>query len=123
MLGLKVPLLAAILHNLFELAICKNTEYGGSYCKRGELRGIIPNLDRKWDRIDRSVERLEQGINDPTPRIDSVADLLVYCALYLQWMAVEYLDDWQKWWQREVEDLLDKHRSIQGSVEELKKEF
>jgi thymidylate synthase len=57
----------------------KHAAYGDSWCRRGELRGIIPNIDRKLDRL------MVPGAGDTSA--DTAIDLLVYLVLYLHWLS------------------------------------
>lgn len=97
---------------LYVLAFAKSVQYGDSWQKRGEIRGPISNMDRKYDRIMHSIEQWEKaGINDPYPRIDGSADLAVYALLYLSsYLRKHYPETFEKWWAEEVQGFLDRYR-------------
>jgi len=86
--------LMAVAYGLTEVArtlVSKGWGYCDSWKKRGELRSIIPNVDRKFDRLSNLVaQRIESGVDTPANQLDrteSAADLLCYCFLYVfDWM-------------------------------------
>jgi hypothetical protein len=103
-----------MLFTLYLLVFAKSVQYGDSWQKRGEVRGPIANLDRKYDRIMKSIEQWqENGKNDPYPRIDGSADLAVYALLYLStYLREHYPDAFEKWRTEEVESFLSRYRSL-----------
>jgi hypothetical protein len=44
------------LFHLYLLVFAKSAQYGDSWQKRGEIRGPIANIDRKYDRIMHSID-------------------------------------------------------------------
>jgi hypothetical protein len=92
------------LFHLYFLVFAKSAQYGDSWQKRGEIRGPIANIDRKYDRIMHSIAQWEEaGTNDPLPRIDGSADLAVYCLLYLSsFLRKRYPEAYGKWWAEEI---------------------
>ena len=69
------------LHNVKDLA------YRDAWRRRGEVLGIFANIARKFDRLmlalaDRSVI--------VEPATDTLADLVIYAAKYLTWLAEMY---------------------------------
>ena len=56
----------------------KHAAYGNSWCRRGEMLGIMANLARKVDRLG------ADGGGDTA--LDTDIDLAVYCAKYLTWL-------------------------------------
>jgi hypothetical protein len=44
------------LFQLYFLVFAKSAQYGDSWQKRGEIRGPIANIDRKYDRIMHSID-------------------------------------------------------------------
>lgn len=80
----------------------KEGSYGSSWCGKGEYRGIMSNIDRKYDRLDKIVNDEISGKRPQLPttvnltteemrligesKIDAVADLANYCLLYLTWL-------------------------------------
>lgn len=70
---------------LARLHASKSRGYGDAWRKRGELLSIFTNLARKYDRL---VVSFDQGVqsSDESP-IDTVADMCIYSAKYLTWLA------------------------------------
>lgn len=56
----------------------KSRVYGSSWCKRGELFSILPNIGRKVDRLGRA------GAGDT--ELDTRLDLVAYLSLYVGWL-------------------------------------
>ena len=71
--------------------------YGRSWCKRGEERGILPNIDRKKDRLDVFFEDPGAPVKQGEKKIDTVADLAMYCVMYLAWLREHHYDDYDTW--------------------------
>lgn len=61
---------------LCELHARKDAAYGDSWCKRGWLLSVLPNIARK-------VDRLEHDGDEDESALDTAADLLVYLAKLL----------------------------------------
>lgn len=111
--------LPEILEMLLAIQYVKEKDYGSSWKSRGEYRGIIPNIDRKYDRIDKMTQdeisgkaktldeiekMLENGeeVDVGESKIDAVADLAVYNLLYLTFMKERYPKLFQIWVDRNV---------------------
>jgi hypothetical protein len=101
-----------MLFNLYRLALCKSYEYGGSWQKRGEIRGPVSNLDRKYDRIMSSIDTwVETGRNEPYPRVDGSVDLAVYVILYASTFLKEhYPKEYERWTRDELEAFIRRYR-------------
>ncbi len=101
-----VSALVAIQHD-------KEQFYGSSWKGKGEYRGILANIDRKYDRLDKIAtdeingkrarlppeENLthEQILTVGESKIDAVADLVNYGILYLTWLAEEHPGAFKHW--------------------------
>jgi hypothetical protein len=109
-----------VIFHLYLLAFTKSVEYGDSWQKRGEIRGPISNMDRKYDRIMNSIERwISTGKNDPWARIDGSADLAVYTLLYLSTFLKEhYPEDYKRWWHDELQAYIDRYRPLRSVTKE-----
>ena len=75
-------------HNAFRSEVIKlhaekDAAYGPSWCKRGEMLSILPNIARKVDRLE---GRAETG--DET-QLDTAIDLFVYMVKYDLWKAYD----------------------------------
>src|ERR1700741_1986368 len=69
-LGFDMRSFGEVIFNLILLATCKSVQYGSSWKKRGDLRGVASNLDRKWDRISKSFDDMERrGGYGALPRV------------------------------------------------------
>ena len=111
-LGFSRKSFGEMVFTLYMLVFAKGMQYGNSWQKRGEIRGPISNMDRKYDRIMNSIEKWEKtGKNDPYPRIDGTADLAVYSLLYLStFLREHYPEEFAKWWAEEAQSFLDRYR-------------
>lgn len=58
----------------------KDAAYGDSWCKRGEMLGIMANIARKVDRIESGKDTADET------QLDTAMDLFVYSAKYLAWI-------------------------------------
>lgn len=79
------PTLPAILNALARLHDHKTFGYGDAWRKRGELLSIFTNLARKYDRLTVALD--ERITSEDEPLLDTAADLCVYSAKYLSWLA------------------------------------
>ena len=61
----------------------KDAAYGNSWCKRGEMLSILPNIARKVDRLEGGAET-----GDET-QLDTAIDLYVYLVKYDLWKAYD----------------------------------
>lgn len=66
-----------LLDFMDKLHVEKDAAYGDSWCRRGELFGILPNIARKVDRLGKS--------DSQETALDTAIDLLVYLAKYHVW--------------------------------------
>jgi hypothetical protein len=99
----------------------KEKDYGSSWKGKGEYRGIMANIDRKYDRLDkmtdteledatRTLAFIEKGLLDGTvlaeavgdSKIDAVADLANYCLLYMTYVREKFPLCFNIWVERNV---------------------
>jgi hypothetical protein len=107
----------------------KEGSYGSSWKGKGEYRGIMSNIDRKYDRLDTITKKEIEGKMKPfaeqekmlskdyevysvevgESKVDAIADLTCYGLLYLAWVRVTYPNVFRAWVDRSVPKyLLDK---------------
>jgi hypothetical protein len=79
------PTLPGILDTLARLHDHKTVGYGDAWRKRGELLSIFTNLARKYDRLTVALD--EHVTSGDEALLDTAADLCVYAAKYLTWLA------------------------------------
>lgn len=79
------PTLPGILDTLARLHDHKTVGYGDAWRKRGELLSIFTNLARKYDRLTVALD--EHITSGDEALLDTTADLCVYAAKYLTWLA------------------------------------
>ncbi len=79
------PTLPGILDTLAQLHDHKTVGYGDAWRKRGELLSIFTNLARKYDRLTVALD--EHITSGDEALLDTAADLCVYAAKYLTWLA------------------------------------
>lgn len=117
--------LPAIVTLLMAIQYDKEGSYGSSWKGKGEYRGIMANIDRKYDRLDKmtddeiagtiltlpqlekELERQESpnsGKSAPVgeSKIDAIADLANYCLLYLTYVKEKYPRVFKVWVDRNV---------------------
>ncbi len=112
--------LPPILTLLMAIQYDKEGFYGSSWKGKGEYRGIMANIDRKYDRLDKMTQdeiegkidslltienMLEDGIaeiNVGESKIDAIADLANYCLLYLTYVREKYPNVFAVWVKRNV---------------------
>jgi hypothetical protein len=87
------PDLSTILDRLTRLHDHKTVGYGNAWRKRGELLSIFTNLARKYDRLIVTLE--EQVTSSDEALLDTAADLCVYAAKYLTWIADAHAQDFE----------------------------
>lgn len=113
----------------------KEGSYGSSWCGKGEYRGIMANIDRKYDRLDKMTSDEIQGRTRTLPtynyatlkalveqgqemesvgesKIDAVADLANYCLLYLTYLRHTYPGAFEMWVERNVPSYLRERISL-----------
>lgn len=78
----------AVLELLERLHRHKNAAYGDAWRKRGEVIAIFANMARKYDRLLVAFDEQHPAATEPLG--DTVADLCVYAAKYLTWIADEH---------------------------------
>jgi thymidylate synthase len=61
----------------------KSAAYGDSWCRRGEVLGILANIARKVDRLSGGKETADENL------ADTALDLYVYAAMYRWWLVDE----------------------------------
>jgi hypothetical protein len=113
-----------IIFTLYVMTFAKGLQYGNSWQKRGEIRGPISNMDRKYDRVMNSIDQIESGgKNDPYPRVDGTADLAVYSLLYLStFLREHYPAAFERWWKDEVQEFIEPYRPSLSFDKETDKE-
>jgi hypothetical protein len=84
------PTLPEILDTLARLHDHKTVGYGDAWRKRGELLSIFTNLARKYDRLTVALD--ERVTSGDEALMDTAADLCVYAAKYLTWLAETHPD-------------------------------
>lgn len=104
----------------------KEGYYGSSWKGKGEYRGIMANIDRKYDRLDKMTEQEIAGVLRPLAeqerlleqnyelyseqigegKVDSVADLSVYCIMYLGYIKENYPLVFKVWVDRNLPEYL-----------------
>jgi len=113
--------LPEIVDMLLSIQYSKEKDYGSSWKARGEHRGIVPNVDRKYDRLDKmtmdeligkamTLREIEEKLVNKElkpeivgeSKIDAIADLAVYCLLYLTYVKEEYPHVFDIWVDRNV---------------------
>lgn len=76
---------AELLGVLERLHRHKDAAYGDAWRKRGEVIAIFANMARKYDRLLVAFDERRPAAAEPLA--DTVADLCVYAAKYLTWLA------------------------------------
>lgn len=113
--------LPPIVTMLMAIQYDKEGSYGSSWKGKGEYRGIMSNIDRKYDRLDKmtddeisgaikSLGQLETELtnlknntgntvgNDiGESKIDAIADLANYCLLYMTYVKEQYPHVFKVW--------------------------
>lgn len=72
----------------------KDAAYGAAWRKRGEVIAIFANMARKYDRLVIAFNEERPAATEPLA--DTVADLCVYAAKYLTWIADEHPEEFAK---------------------------
>jgi hypothetical protein len=81
----------------------KGRRYGDSWKKHGEAISIFGNTSRKYDRIENIMHDIAQGTGElPAPDseesvAETVADLAVYCILWLTWIKYARFEEYSSW--------------------------
>lgn len=113
-----------VVEILLAIQYGKECDYGSSWKGKGEYRGIMSNIDRKYDRLDemtkREIEgraltfsaiedRLKKGTTTDVPgegKVDAIADLANYCLLYLSWVKENYPLVFKNWAEKNIPSYL-----------------
>ncbi|MMZ43622.1 hypothetical protein D1872_51850 [compost metagenome] len=117
--------LPSILTLLLAVQYDKERFYGSSWKGKGEYRGIMANIDRKYDRLDTmtqaeikdpsiSLEALEKALEAGEidgdyvgeSKVDAVADLANYALLYLTYIKDNYPRVFEVWVNKNVPEYL-----------------
>jgi hypothetical protein len=117
--------LPEIVTLLMAIQYDKEKHYGSSWKRKGEYRGIMANIDRKYDRLDKMTEDeingkaktlaeweelLKNGVNTPDDvgesKIDAIADLTNYGLLYMTYVKEHYPHVFKVWVERNVPQYL-----------------
>lgn len=97
------PGFATICGILLALEAKKGVKYAGSWIKRGEREGALPNVERKVDRLSWNVSIVcptEEDISGPDGRIEALADLAVYAIKWLTYLMETHSLDFEKYLDR-----------------------
>lgn len=114
--------LADVVTLLMAIQYDKEGGYGSSWKGKGEYRGIMSNIDRKYDRLDKITNDEIEGTKNPLSeqerllhenyelyseqvgesKVDAIADLANYCLLYLTWVKEKYPNVFKVWVDRNV---------------------
>lgn len=76
----------------------KSNAYGDSWIRRGLLRGLLPNIDRKIDRYDNLTKQLYKSGELPKEFCDTLSDLAVYCLKGLTYFAEANPEQFEEWY-------------------------
>lgn len=117
--------LPPVVTMLMAIQYDKEGQYGSSWKGRGEYRGIMSNIDRKYDRLDhltqleiedamKSLQELENDLkmkeidpsDVPESKIDAIADLANYCLLYMTYVKEKYPMVFNVWVKKNVPSYL-----------------
>lgn len=112
--------LPEIVAYLLAIQYDKEGFYGSSWIGKGEYRGVIANIDRKYDRLDNIIQDEIAGRRRQLPttdslsekerkeigesKIDAVADLANYAILYLMYLKSRHPGAFEYWLSRNLPD-------------------
>ena len=87
---------------LYKLQSYKSKTYGSSWCKHGEAISVFGNTSRKYDRIESIIKNFIEGKPLPSPEseeslAETVADLGVYCVLWMTWIKMNRPAEYESW--------------------------
>lgn len=114
--------LGPIVSMLLAIQYDKEGHYGSSWKGKGEYRGIMANIDRKYDRLDHMTQQEIAGVlrnlfeqekllvdnydlysaQTGESKVDAVADLANYCLLYLGYIRQQYPNVFKVWVEKNV---------------------
>ncbi|AID50523.1 hypothetical protein [Bacillus phage CP-51] len=117
--------LPEIVTLLMAIQYDKEQYYGSSWKGKGEIRGIMANIDRKYDRLDKmtndeiegvsnTLNLLEEGLRTGRlttkdvgeSKIDAIADLTNYGILYMTYVRDNFPNVFKIWVDKNVPDYL-----------------
>ncbi len=117
--------LPPVVTMLMAIQYDKEGHYGSSWKGKGEYRGIMSNIDRKYDRLDHltqlEIEKAMKSLQDlendlkmkeiepsdvPESKIDAIADLANYCLLYMTYVKEQYPMVFNVWVKKNVPSYL-----------------
>lgn len=115
--------LPPIVTLLMAIQYDKEGGYGSSWKGKGEYRGIMANIDRKYDRLDKMTQdeindmiptlaSIESFLGSGTPyevgesKIDAIADLANYCLLYMTYVREKYPKVFKVWVDKNIPQYL-----------------
>jgi len=117
--------LPEIVTLLMAIQYDKEKYYGSSWKGKGEIRGIMANLDRKYDRLDKMTNDEIAGVMDGLAtlekllvngtikaelvgesKIDAIADLTCYGILYMTYVRDNFPNIFKIWVDKNVPDYL-----------------
>jgi len=117
--------LPPVVTMLMAIQYDKEGHYGSSWKGKGEYRGIMSNIDRKYDRLDHltqlEIEKAMKSLQDlendlkmkeiepsdvPESKIDAIADLANYCLLYMTYVKEQYPRVFNVWVKKNVPSYL-----------------
>lgn len=98
--GYDPQFLAFFLATLFHLVVAKGVSYKNSWCRRGEIRGIVSNIDRKDDRLNAAIEM--GGENSVRDKLEGGVDGALYRLMYACWLRKEYPEIFDEWLRNDV---------------------
>jgi hypothetical protein len=133
--------LPAIITLLMAIQYDKEGSYGSSWKGKGEYRGIMANIDRKYDRLDKmttdelegtikTLRQLEEefvqgainALSVGESKIDAIADLANYCLLYLTYVRDNFPNVYNIWVNKNIPKYLaDKIPFIQDPTQDTGK--
>jgi len=115
--------LPEIVTLLMAIQYDKEKYYGSSWKGKGEIRGIMANIDRKYDRLDKmtndeiegavsTLNLLEEGLRTGRltteqvgeSKIDAIADLTNYGILYMTYVRDNFPNVFKIWVDKNVPD-------------------
>lgn len=88
---------------IYDLQCYKGQTYGDSWCKHGEAISIFGNVARKYDRIENIItDHIENAKDLPAPNSEeslseTIADLGVYCILWMTWIKENRPEEYKHW--------------------------
>lgn len=126
-----------ILSALIAIQYDKEGSYGSSWKGKGEYRGIMSNIDRKYDRLDKMTDDELKGLNKTLAeqekmlekdyhthsqeigesKVDAIADLVNYGILYLTYVRENYPKVFQVWLEHNIPVQMKDKLPLLGDIE------